>query len=136
MKVIIAEKPSVARDLAFVLKANAKRNGYIEGNGYQITWAFGHLVTLKEPGEYDPALKRWTLDSLPFIPQSFELKLIKQKGVREQFGIIKGLLRDAEEWICATDAGREGELIFRYILQLSGQNSKRNRKPFKRLWLS
>ncbi|MDH4319154.1 MAG: toprim domain-containing protein, partial [Desulfobulbaceae bacterium] len=119
MKVVIAEKPSVARDIAAVLDIKTKKNGYIEGRGCAITWAFGHLVTLREPGEYDPALKRWSLDALPFVPEEFKLKLIDNQGVGSQFRVIKSLFDQADEIVCATDAGREGELIFRYILSLS-----------------
>ena len=97
-----------------------------------MTWAFGHLVTLKEPDEYDPALKRWSLEPLPFIPERFELKLVPEKHARQQFAVVKRLFQAATEIICATDAGREGELIFRYILTLTGCE----RKPFRRLWLS
>ncbi len=132
MKVVITEKPSVARDIASVLKITGKKKGYIEGRGCAITWAFGHLVTLMEPGEYDPALQKWRLDSLPFIPDEFKLKLIDNSGVAEQFETIKKLCQEAEEIVCATDAGREGELIFRYILALSGCEDK----PIRRLWLS
>ncbi len=132
MKVIITEKPSVARDIANVLKINEKKNGYIEGRGCAITWAFGHLVTLLDPGEYDPELRKWRLDSLPFIPDDFKLKLIENQGVAEQFETIKKLCQEAEEIVCATDAGREGELIFRYILALSACEDK----PIRRLWLS
>jgi DNA topoisomerase III len=132
MKVVITEKPSVARDIAAVLKINEKKSGYIAGRGCAITWAFGHLVTLLEPGEYDPSLKRWTLNTLPFIPEEFKLKLIDNAGVPEQFSVIKKLCTEAEEIVCATDAGREGELIFRYILSLASCEDK----PIKRLWLS
>lgn len=132
MKVVIAEKPSVAKDLAAHLGAKNRLDGYFEGNGYQVTWAFGHLVTLKEPNEYDPALKKWSLHTLPFVPHSFELKLISNPGVSKQFGVIKKLIKQSKELIAATDAGREGELIFRYILSLMGEE----KKPFKRLWLS
>jgi len=132
MKVVLAEKPSVARDIASFLGAKSRHDGYYEGNGYQVTWAFGHLVTLKEPAEYDPALKKWSLETLPFIPKQFELKLVSNKGVRKQFSVIKRLFRSADELICATDAGREGELIFRYILLMTGCSGK----PFKRLWLN
>ena len=89
MKVILTEKPSVARDIAKVLKVNDKKQGYIEGRGCAITWAFGHLVTLLDPGEYDSRLKKWRLDSLPFIPKEFHLKLTENKGVAEQFAVIK-----------------------------------------------
>jgi DNA topoisomerase-3 len=133
VKVIVTEKPSVARDIASVWGIRNKMNGYIEGKGCAVTWAFGHLVTLQEPGDYDAALKRWTLESLPFIPEEFRLKLISNKGVKEQFEVICSLFSQAVEIICATDAGREGELIFRYLLQLSGYEGK---KPFRRLWLS
>ena len=132
MKVVITEKPSVARDIAKVLKITDKKNGYLEGRGCAITWAFGHLVTLQEPGEYDPALQRWSLDTLPFVPDEFKLKLISNRGVDEQFGVIKKLCEEAEEIVCATDAGREGELIFRYILALSNCEEK----PIRRLWLN
>jgi DNA topoisomerase III len=132
MKVIIAEKPSVARDIAKVLKITSKKKGHIEGRGVAVTWAFGHLVTLQEPSDYNPALKRWALETLPFVPDEFKLKLIANRGVAEQFEIIKNLCQDAEEIICATDAGREGELIFRYILTLSGCEEK----PIRRLWLN
>jgi DNA topoisomerase-3 len=132
MKVVITEKPSVARDIASVLKITGKKKGYMEGRGCAITWAFGHLVTLLDPGEYDPKLKKWNLDTLPFIPDEFKLKLIENPGVAEQFETIKTLCQQADEIVCATDAGREGELIFRYILILSGCVDK----PIKRLWLS
>jgi len=132
LKVIITEKPSVARDIAKVLKITSAKKGSIEGRGCAVTWAFGHLVTLQEPGEYDPALKRWTLESLPFVPEEFKLKLIANRGVDEQFQVIKSLCEQADEIICATDAGREGELIFRYILALS----KCEDKPIRRLWLN
>lgn len=132
MKVVIAEKPSVAREIAAVLGIAGKKNGFIEGRGCAITWAFGHLVTLQEPGEYDEALKRWSLETLPFIPDEFRLKLIGNRGVEEQFQVIKTLCEQAEEIVCATDAGREGELIFRYILALSGCEQK----PIRRLWLN
>lgn len=132
MKVILTEKPSVARDIAKCLGINNKRDGYFEGNGYQITWAFGHLVELKEPDEYDPAWKRWTLDSLPIIPEQFGLKARGDASAQKQLNTIKQLFKVADEIICATDAGREGELIFRYILSWA----ECVQKPFKRLWIS
>jgi len=132
MKVIIAEKPSVARDIAEVLDIRGKKKGYIEGRGCAVTWAFGHLVTLQEPGDYEPALKHWSLETLPFVPEQFKLTLIKNRGVEEQFAVIESLCRQAEEIICATDAGREGELIFRYILAYSNCEEK----PIRRLWLN
>lgn len=132
MKVILTEKPSVARDIAAFLGANQRHEGYLEGNGYQVTWALGHLIMLKEPEDYDPALKKWSLHNLPFIPGNFELKLSEDKGARKQFAVIKKLLKSAKELICATDAGREGELIFRYIIALTSWE----KKNWKRLWLS
>lgn len=132
MKVILTEKPSVARDIALHLGAKQRHEGYFEGNGFQVTWAFGHLISLKNPEEYDPALKKWTLATLPFIPAQFELKVVDDKGIRKQFMIIKKLLKSATEIICATDAGREGELIFRYILSMA----QCEKKTWKRLWLS
>lgn len=132
MKVILTEKPSVARDIAKCLKINHKADGYIEGNGYQITWAFGHLVELKEPDDYRAEWKRWSLDSLPIIPEQFALKARGDAQAQKQLNIIKRLLIPADEIICATDAGREGELIFRYILSWS----ECSHKPFKRLWIS
>ncbi|MGZ8184713.1 MAG: DNA topoisomerase, partial [Methylobacter sp.] len=132
MKVILAEKPSVARDIAKCLSINNKRDGYFEGNGYQITWAFGHLVELKEPDEYNPAWKRWSLESLPIIPEQFGLKAKGDVSAQKQLNTIKRLFKAADEIICATDAGREGELIFRYILSWAGCLQK----PFKRLWIS
>ncbi len=132
MKVILTEKPSVAKDIAAHLGAKQRHDGYYEGSGYQVTWAFGHLIALKNPEDYDPALKRWTLATIPFIPKEFELKVVEDKGIRKQFGIIKGLVKAASELICATDAGREGELIFRYIMTMTGCE----KKPWKRLWLS
>ncbi len=132
MKVILTEKPSVARDIAKCLGINGKRDGYFEGNDYQITWAFGHLVELKEPDEYNPAWKRWSLDSLPIIPETFGLKARGDDSAQQQLNIIKHLLKAADEIICATDAGREGELIFRYIVSWADCEQK----PFKRLWIS
>ncbi|MCM8541103.1 MAG: DNA topoisomerase 3 [Lentisphaeraceae bacterium] len=132
MKVVVAEKPSVARDIAKVLGARSKKDGYIEGNGYQITWAFGHLVELQPPDAYDASLKSWSMAPLPFIPEQFKLRVSKMKGVSKQFNTIKKLLSGASEIISATDASREGELIFRYIAQLCSIAGK----PKKRLWIS
>ena len=132
MIVILTEKPSVARDIAAFIGAKKRHEGYFEGNGYHVTWAFGHLIALKDPEDYDPSLKKWTLATLPFIPQQFELKVVDDKGIRKQFGIIKKLFNSASELICATDAGREGELIFRYIQSMT----LCTKKPWKRLWLS
>jgi DNA topoisomerase-3 len=132
MKVIITEKPSVAKDIAAHLGITARHEGYFEGKGCQITWAFGHLISLKDPHDYNPLLKRWSLATLPIIPQTFELKVVEDKGILKQFSIIKKLFNEASELICATDAGREGELIFRYILTMC----ECTRKPWRRLWLS
>ncbi len=132
MKVILTEKPSVARDIAKCLNINNKRDGYFEGNGYQITWAFGHLVELKEPDEYHPEWKRWALESLPIIPEQFGLKARDDESAQKQLNTIRRLFKSADEIICATDAGREGELIFRYILSWT----QCLQKPFKRLWIS
>ncbi|MDG3007172.1 type IA DNA topoisomerase [Paludisphaera mucosa] len=132
MRVVLAEKPSVARELASFLGADTRREGYFEGRGYQVTWALGHLATLKEPDDYDPALKKWSLETLPFAPERFELKPRGDSGALKQLGVIRKLLRGADEVVCATDAGREGELIFRYIQELCGCVGK----PTRRLWLS
>lgn len=131
MKLCIAEKPSVAREIARVLGARQKREGYMEGNGYCVSWTFGHLCTLKEPQEYDEAWKSWRLDRLPILPERFDIKLIKRKGISKQFNTIKRLLQQAQEVINCGDAGQEGELIQRWVLQLAG-----NKKPVKRLWIS
>jgi DNA topoisomerase-3 len=132
VKVVLAEKPSVARDIAKELRATSRKDGYLEGNGYIVTWAFGHLIGLKEPDGYDPGYKRWSLDVLPIIPEKFELMPTGDEGARKQLNTIKKLFKRADEIICATDAGREGELIFRYI-QIWSQST---RVPFKRLWIS
>jgi DNA topoisomerase-3 len=132
MIVVLAEKPSVARELASFLGADARREGYFEGKGYRVTWALGHLVTLKEPQDYDPSLKRWSLETLPIVPERFGLKPLDEKGSGQQLAVVRRLFREADELIAATDAGREGELIFRYILELTGCEGK----PSRRLWLS
>src|SRR6516225_5106028 len=107
MKVVLAEKPSVARELASFLGASARREGYFEGRGYQVTWALGHLATLKEPHDYDPALKKWSLDALPIVPERFGLKPRDERGARKQLAVVRRLFRAADELIAATDAGRE-----------------------------
>lgn len=132
MIVILAEKPSVGRDLARILGATKRKDGYIEGNGYAVTWAYGHLIELEEPDTYDPALKKWNLETLPILPEKFRLKVSSAKGVKEQFNTIKKLFQAADSIVCATDAGREGELIFRYILEMCNCQNK----PAKRLWIS
>jgi len=132
MKVVIAEKPSVARDIASFLRASSRHDGYFEGGGYRVTWAFGHLAELKMPEDYRPEWKAWSLPDLPIIPSTFEVKLTGDRRASQQFAVIKRLLHSASELICATDAGREGELIFRYILSLAGCEHT----PFRRLWLN
>lgn len=130
--VVLTEKPSVGRDIARVLGAKNRGNGYLEGGGYCVTWAFGHLVELMEPEDYDAVLKSWNLQTLPIIPETFQLKICKGKEVKSQFQTIKRLFKQADMIICATDAGREGELIFRYILEMCRCKSK----PVKRLWIN
>jgi DNA topoisomerase III len=131
MKVCIAEKPSVAREIAQILGANTRRDGYMEGNGYQVTWTFGHLCTLKEPHDYYPEWKSWSLPMLPIIPPKFSIKLITNDGVEKQFKTIERLVNEADEVINCGDAGQEGELIQRWVLHLAGC-----KKPLKRLWIS
>ena len=131
MIVCIAEKPSVARDIAKVLGANTSHNGYMEGNGYQVTWTFGHLCTLKEPSDYTPQWKSWSLSSLPMIPPRFGIKLIDDRGIEKQFSIIEKLMQKADGIINCGDAGQEGELIQRWVMQLAGAKC-----PVKRLWIS
>lgn len=131
MIVCIAEKPSVARDIADVLGAKDRRGGYIEGNGYQVTWTFGHLCTLKEPHEYTPNWKSWSLGSLPMIPPRFGIKLISNPTYEKQFHTIESLMQKADMIINCGDAGQEGELIQRWVMQKAGA-----RCPVKRLWIS
>lgn len=131
MKVCIAEKPSVARDIAEILGAKQRKEGYYEGNGYQVTWTFGHFCTLKEPHDYFDRWKYWHLEDLPMIPANFGIKLIDNAGVQKQFKVIETLVQACEEVINCGDAGQEGELIQRWVL-LKAQNTK----PVKRLWIS
>lgn len=131
MKVCIAEKPSVARDIARILGATTLKNGYLEGNGYQVTWTFGHLCELKEPNDYNNKWKHWNLSSLPIIPSKFGIKLIEDDGIKKQFSIIEKLYKNAEEIINCGDAGQEGELIQRWVMQKAGVTC-----PVKRLWIS
>ena len=131
MIVCIAEKPSVARDIADILGATNRKEGYIEGNGYQVTWTFGHLCTLKEPHEYTSGWKSWSLGSLPMIPPRFGIKLIENPTYEKQFHIIEGLMQQADEIINCGDAGQEGELIQRWVMQKAGAHC-----PVKRLWIS
>ncbi len=131
MKVCIAEKPGVAKEIARILGATIKKDGYFEGNGYRVTWTFGHLCSLKEPDDYTPEWKRWSLSTLPMLPEKFDIKVIANPGVGKQFKIIKSLFNDCEEVINCGDAGIEGELIQRWVLKKTGC-----RKPVKRLWIS
>lgn len=131
MKVCIAEKPSVAREIASVLGATSSKGGYFEGNGYQVTWTFGHFCTLKEPHEYAPQWKRWALEYLPMIPPRFGIKLIDNDGAIKQFRVIEKLVSEASLVINCGDAGQEGELIQRWVLQKA-----RCKSPVKRLWIS
>ncbi len=128
---VLAEKPSVAREIARVLNCNIKGKGYLEGSKYVVTWALGHLVTLAEPEDYDHKYKEWRLEDLPMVPEQMKLKVIRQTS--HQFQVVRNLMRrqDIGELIIATDAGREGELVARWIMQLGNW-----KKPFKRLWIS
>ena len=131
MIVCIAEKPSVGKDIANVLGATEKHEGYYEGNGYQVTWTLGHLCGLKEPHDYDPKWKWWSMDDLPMYPPRFGIKLKDNDGIKKQFGIVKKLFSHATEIINCGDAGQEGELIQRWVMQHS-----QVRCPVKRLWIS
>ncbi len=131
MKVCIAEKPSVARDIARLLGASKREDGFFEGNGYCVTWTFGHLCSLKDPEEYTPMWKKWALSTLPMLPPRFGIKVMNDKGVKKQFNIIKKLLANADEVINCGDAGQEGELIQRWVMQKANIHC-----PVKRLWIS
>lgn len=131
MIVCITEKPSVAKDIASILGATVKRDGFYEGNGYQITWTFGHLCSLKEPQDYSDRWKSWSLGTLPMIPPKFGIKLIDDKGIEKQFKVIETLFREADEVVNCGDAGQEGELIQRWVMQKANCS-----KPVKRLWIS
>jgi len=131
MIVCIAEKPSVARDIARIIGATASHDGYMEGNGYQVTWTFGHLCTLKEPGDYTPAWKSWALTQLPMVPQRFGIKLIEDQGIKKQFATIERLMQQADGIVNCGDAGQEGELIQRWVMQKAQAKC-----PVKRLWIS
>ena len=131
MKVCIAEKPSVAKDIAEILGAKQRNDGYWEGNGYQVTWTFGHLCTLKEPHDYNENWKYWKLEDLPIVPPNFGIKLITNPGVEKQFNTIARLVQNADEVINCGDAGQEGELIQRWVL-LKAKCSV----PIRRLWIS
>ena len=131
MKVCIAEKPSVAKEIASIIGAKSRKDGYFEGNGYAVTWTFGHLCGLYSPDDYKPHWKKWSLDTLPMLPEKFETKVIKEKGIRKQFGIIRDLFKKADVVINCGDAGQEGELIQRWVLKEAKYNG-----PVQRLWIS
>lgn len=131
MIVCIAEKPSVAKEIADILGARSRHDGYYEGNGYRVTWTFGHLCTLKEPNDYTPMWQRWSLSSLPMIPPRFGIKLIDDKGIEKQFSIIEKIMQEADSVVNCGDAGQEGELIQRWVMQKA-----RVKCPVKRLWVS
>ena len=131
MIVCIAEKPSVARDIARIIGATTSHDGYMEGNGFQVTWTFGHLCTLKEPHDYTSAWRAWSLTSLPMIPERFGIKLIDDQGIKKQFAIIEGLMQKAERIVNCGDAGQEGELIQRWVMQKAQAKC-----PVSRLWIS
>lgn len=131
MIVCIAEKPSVAREIAKVLGANSQHDGYLEGNGYQVTWTFGHLCTLKEPQDYCPQWRPWSISALPMIPDRFAIKLIPNQGYEKQFHVIERLMQAADSIINCGDAGQEGELIQRWVMQKA-----KAKCPVQRLWVS
>ena len=131
MIVCIAEKPSVGRDIARVLGANTQHDGFMEGNGYCVTWTFGHLCALLDPNEYNEQWKGWNMSSLPMVPERFGIKVTDDKGVQKQFNVIKSLIAKADEVINCGDAGQEGELIQRWVYQKAGC-----KVPVKRLWIS
>jgi DNA topoisomerase-3 len=131
MILCIAEKPSVAKDIANIIGAKSRKDGYYEGNGFQVSWTFGHLCTLKEPHEYWENWKKWDLSYLPMIPSRFGIKIIDNPGVKKQFSILEHLIQNATEVINCGDAGQEGELIQRWVMQKAGIKC-----PVKRLWIS
>ena len=131
MKLCITEKPSVAKDIAAILGASSRHDGYYEGNGYRVTWTFGHLCCLLEPHDYSPQWKRWALSSLPMLPTKFDIKLIEDDGIKRQFKVIESLIKDADEAINCGDAGQEGELIQRWVMKLADTKC-----PVSRLWIS
>ena len=131
MRLVIAEKPSVARSIAGVIGADQKKDGYMEGNGYLVSWCIGHLVSLADAGAYGPRYKKLAYDDLSILPQEWQYIIPDAK--KKQFDVLCSLMKcpDVESLVCATDAGREGELIFRFVYQMAGC-----KKPFKRLWIS
>lgn len=130
-QLVIAEKPSVARSIAGVIGADKKQDGYMEGNGYLVSWCIGHLVSLADAGTYDERFKKWRYDDLPILPQEWQYIIPDDK--KKQFDTLRSLMErpDVTGLVCATDAGREGELIFRFVYQMAGC-----KKPFQRLWIS
>ena len=130
-QLVIAEKPSVARSIAGVIGADKKQDGYMEGNGYLVSWCIGHLVSLADAGTYDERFKKWRYDDLPILPQQWQYIIPDDK--KKQFDTLRSLMErpDVTGLVCATDAGREGELIFRFVYQMAGC-----KKPFQRLWIS
>lgn len=130
-KLVVAEKPSVAGSIAEVLGATKKEDGFLEGNGYVVSWCVGHLVELAQPETYDESFKKWSYDSLPIMPKEFLYEV--KSDVKKQYGVLKKLMarKDVESVVCATDAGREGELIFRLVF-----NQAKCNKPIERLWIS
>lgn len=131
MKVCIAEKPSVAKEIANILGANSRKDGFYEGNGYQVTWTFGHFCSLNNPDDYQQSWKKWSIQNLPMLPAKFDTKIINDQGVKKQFNIIKSLFDKAELVINCGDAGIEGELIQRWVIKHAGYNGE-----IKRLWIS
>lgn len=131
MKVCITEKPSVARDIASILGANERHDGYYEGSGYRVTWTFGHLCCLLEPHDYNPKWKRWALSELPMLPEKYDIKLIDDTGYKHQFEVISSLIAQADEVINCGDAGQEGELIQRWVMKKASTSC-----PVQRLWIS
>lgn len=131
MKLCITEKPSVARDIAVILGATERHDGYYEGNGYRVTWTLGHLCCLYEPDDYSPRWKRWCLSELPMLPAKFDIKVIKDPGIEHQFGVIETLVGQADEIINCGDAGQEGELIQRWVMKKANASC-----PVERLWIS
>ena len=131
MKLVLAEKPSVAQSIAKVLGANKREDGYLEGGGYVVSWCVGHLVELAEPESYDEKYGKWSYNDLPIFPTAWKYNV--SSGTKKQFGILKKLMarNDIDSLVCATDAGREGELIFRLVYHKAGC-----KKPFERLWIS
>ena len=131
MKLCITEKPSVARDIAAIVGASVRRDGFYEGGDYRVTWTYGHLCCLKEPHDYTPSWKRWSMAFLPMIPEKFGIKVIDQESIRRQFHVIETLIGEADEVINCGDAGQEGELIQRWVMQKAGLKC-----PVRRLWIS